>query len=135
MPLFVTVYTEKGKTMTIIKVNANDSNEAKKDKLLELFALWHRVDYFEAGEVLDEIFRLSWDEEFINYLISSGTLIPVTEKLPDFDKEVITYDGHQLLECAYIEHSCWEKDGKPGWNGRDIRYPVLERMDRTSACP
>lgn len=114
--------------MTIIKVNANDSNEVKKDKLLELFALWHKVDYFQKKDVLDEIFTLSWDEEFIKYLIGSRALIPVSEKFPDFNQNVITYNGHYLLECAYIEHSCWDKDGKPGWNGSDIRYPVTHWM-------
>ena len=116
----------------IIKVNENDSNEVKKDKLLELNALWHskRLSRSEEHEVVYEIFGLACDKEFINYLIGSGTLIPVAEKLPDFDKEVIAYDGHHLLDCTYIEHSCWEKDGKPGWNGRDIRYPVTHWMPR-----
>ncbi len=113
----------------MLTANANKSNEAKKHRLIELFTLWNSntIAYFKKHDVFAEISQLSYDDEFINYLIDSGTLTPVAEKLPDFDKKVIAYDGHYLFESTYIECSCWN-DGKPGWNGSDLRLHVTHWM-------
>lgn len=109
----------------------NNNYEAMKEELVKLFTRYHseKMDREQSHEVLNAIHELEANNEFIDYLINNGHLIPVSERLPDYDTRVITYDGHFFMASAYIESSCWD-DGKPGWSSNNLRYPVTHWMSR-----